>query len=236
VEKHYSIGFTYKASDQVEVTGTYMHAASNNQTACSQNIVDCVQIGMHQNVFGLTFGWIPDGGDATGYGDGDWAGIDLTGLYAGFSFGQSKYRDIDAAWANTRSEGWKAYLGYEFNRYLALEGGYVNLNDMTAVDGVMNTNIATDAWALGAVARLPLTDSLSVFGKVGAAYMLADIAEKNFATGEFRRSGDDDFEPNYGVGASYAVLDNIDVRAEWERFERKDLDIDLMTAGVTLKF
>jgi long-chain fatty acid transport protein len=238
VEKHYSVGFSYLANDNLEVSGTYMYAASHSQSACGQNIVNCASFNMHQNVFGITFGWLLDPATTTvaGYGDGDWAGIDFDGLYAGFSFGQSRYRDIAADSANTRSEGWKAYLGYEFNRYFALEGGYVNLNDMTAVAGVMNTNIATDAWALGAVARLPVTERMSVFGKVGTAYMLADIKEKNVATGEFRRSGDDDFEPNYGAGVSYAVLDNIDVRAEWERFERKDLDIDLMTAGVALKF
>jgi opacity protein-like surface antigen len=38
------------------------------------------------------------------------------------------------------------------------------------------------------------------------------------------------------VGVSYALLDNLNLRAEWERFDRKDLDIDLVTAGMALKF
>ena len=32
------------------------------------------------------------------------------------------------------------------------------------------------------------------------------------------------------------LLDNLNLRAEWERFDRKDLNIDLMTAGLVVKF
>ena len=51
-----------------------------------------------------------------------------------------------------------------------------------------------------------------------------------------KRTGDDSYEPNYGVGVSYALLDNLNLRAEWERFDRKDYDIDLMTAGIAVEF
>src|SRR5574340_449887 len=240
VEKHYSVGFTYKANENLEVTGTYMYAASNSQTACNQNILDCVEIGMHQNVFGVTFGWVLDPG-LEEYGEADMAAIKFDGWYAGLGIGQSHYTDVDADSANTRSEGWKAYAGYAFNKYLSVEGGYVNLNDMTAHTGAVTTNIDTDAWTLGAVVSYPVTDKFSVMGKLGAAYMLADISvtdgvKAGFFGPDAVTSGDDDYEPNYGVGVSYALLDNLNLRAEWERFDRKDYDIDLVTAGMALKF
>lgn len=249
VEKHYSLGFTYKPNDMLEVTGTYMYVASNNQTACNQNIVDCVQIGMHQNVFGLSLGWVLDASPAAmeEYGEGDWDGINFDGWYAGFGFGQSKYRDvasyIDAqvgpqtapTTANTRSEGWKVYTGYQFNKYLGVEGGYANLNDMTATTGTLRTNVRSDAWTLAAVGTLPVTDKLSVIGKVGAAYVLSETKAKA-GTALTVTSGDDSYEPYYGVGVSYALLDNMSLRAEWERFDRENLEIDLMTAGFVVKF
>lgn len=237
VEEHYSLGFSYRANDMLEVTGTYMHAASHSQSACNQNIVDCASFNMHQNVFGITFGWVLDPGanSFADYGDANMGPIDFDGLYAGFSFGQSKYKDVDADSANTRTEGWKAILGYAFNDYFALEGAYVNLNDMTATSGTARTNIATDAWALGAVVSYPVTSRFSVMGKLGAAYMLADIKTKEGAALTVR-SGDDGYEPNYGLGASYAVLRNLDARVEWERFERDEYDIDLVTAGAVLRF
>jgi long-chain fatty acid transport protein len=237
VERHYSVGFTYKANENLEVSGTYMYVAPNTQKACEQNILDCVEIGMHQNVFGMSLAWVLDPSEKSmeEYGEDDWAGINFDGWYGGFNFGQSKYRGVEEDTANTRTEGWKVYGGYQFNKYVGVEGGYVNLNDMTGTTGAVVTNIDTDAWALGAVLSYPVTDKLSVMGKLGAAYMLADTDTKNGALVTVR-SGDDAFEPNYGVGVSYALLDFLSVRAEWERFDRDDHDIDLMTAGMVMKF
>jgi long-chain fatty acid transport protein len=237
VEKHYSVGFTYRANENLEVTGTYIYVAPNNQRACEQNIVECVQIGMHQNVFGLTFGWVLDPGPVAldEYGESDWAGIDFDGWYGGFSFGQSRYRDLKGESANTRSEGWKVYGGYQLNDYLGIEGGYVNLNDGTARTGAVVTNQDTDAWTLGAVLSYPVTPSLSVMGKVGAAYMLTDINIKD-GSNPTVRAGSDGYQPNYGVGVRYALLDFLKVRAEWERFHRDEGTVDLMSAGLQMDF
>lgn len=243
VEHHYSAGFTYKANDTLEVTGTYLYAAPNGQTACNQNIVDCASFNMHQNLFALSLGWVLDPGPKSldEYGESNWDGINFDGWYGGFNFGQSKYRGVDADTANTNTEGWKVYGGYQFNKYLGVEGGYVNLNDMTARTGTVTTNVDTDAWALGAVLSYPVTEKFSVMGKLGAAYMLADINTKNPAAllpadRLTKRTGDDSYEPNYGVGVSYALLDFLSLRAEWERFDRKEYDIDLMSAGIAMKF
>ena len=239
-ERHYSVGFTYRASEELEITGAYMYAASNPQKSpLQQNIVGAATIDMHQNLFGLTLGWVLDPGPVAleEYGEGDWAGINFDGWYGGLGIGQSNYQDIDAPSANTRSEGWKAYAGYAFNKYLAVEGGYVNLNDMTATDGSATTKVATDAWALGAVLSYPVTEKFSVIGKLGAAYMLSDIKVKDgVGAPDTVATGDDDYEPNYGVGIAYALLDNLSLRAEWERFDRSDFDIDLVSAGAVLKF
>lgn len=256
VERHYSVGFTYKANDNLEVTGTYMYVAGNNQKACNQNIVDCVEIGMHQNVFGLSLSWVldPSVKSMEEFGEAEWAGINFDGWYAGFGFGQSKYRGVSSyvnaevgpqtapTTANTRSEGWKVYAGYQFNKYLGAEGGYANLNDASATTGRRLTKIDNEAWTLAAVGTLPITNKLSVIGKLGAAYMLADISTTNPAAplpaaNRLRKTtGDDSYEPYYGVGVSYALFDNMSLRAEWERFDRKDLNIDLMTAGFAVKF
>lgn len=257
VEKHYSLGFTYKASEELEITGTYMYVAANNQRAINQNIVGGVEIGMHQNLYAVSLGWVLDPGvGASEYGDGDWDGIDFSGFYGGFGFGQSRYRGVDSyiqtqlqqpgatvTSSNTRTEGWKVYGGYQFNDYLGVEGGYANLNDMQASGalpvGTHGTSVDTDAWTLAAVGTLPLTEKVSLLGKVGAAYMLTDIRDKRSTYPQAQPSkyiGDDSFEPYYGVGVSYAVFDNFSLRAEWERFDRKDLDIDLLTAGMVVKF
>lgn len=264
VEDHYSLGFTYRANDNLEVTGTYLYAAPHSQRALHQNIVGAVDIGMHQNVFGVTFGWVLDPGarEMEEYGDGNWGGINFDGWYAGLGVGQSHYRDvassIDSAVASAGgtstttsvsplSEGWKVYGGYQFNKYLAIEGGYTNLNDAHAVTtitapsaGTLRTNVATDAWSLALVGTLPLTDKFSLMGKAGAAYVLPDVTTKASGSGSGTMAsaaiGHDSYRPVYGVGASYALLDNLNLRAEYERFDLKHINVDLLTAGVAMTF
>lgn len=53
VEQHYSVGFTYKLDQDMELTGNYMYAEGRSQQACGQNIIDCAKLYMHQNYFGL---------------------------------------------------------------------------------------------------------------------------------------------------------------------------------------
>lgn len=250
VERHYSVGFTYRANENLEVTGSYMYAASHSQKNINQSILGGVEFDMHQNMLGMTFGWVldPGPGELEEYGDGNWSGINFDGWYAGLGVGQSQYRGAasyinatvqpigaTSTSASTRSEGWKAYTGYQFNTYLGVEGGYANLNDMTARTGSLRTNVRSDAWTLAAVGTYPLTDKISVNAKLGAAYILSLTKAKNGAA-LTRRIGDDGYDPYYGVGISYALFDNLSLRADWDRFDRKHLNIDLITAGLAVKF
>lgn len=238
VERHYSVGFTYRPSEELEVTGMYMYVASNSQCSPNrQNIIGSACVNMHQNVFGLSLGWVLDPGPGAldEYGETNWDGINFDGWYAGFGFGQSKYRDFAATNANTRTEGWKVYSGYQFNKYLGAEGGYANLNDLTATTGTTRTETESNAWSLAAIGSYPLTDKFSVMARLGAAYVQTSTSTK-VGTALAQRSGDDGYQPYYGLGVKYALLDNVDLRAEWERFDLDDYNIDLMTAGFAVKF
>ncbi len=281
-EEHYSVGFTYKPNEMLEVTGTYMYAVPHSQQAIDQNILGGVELGMHQNMFALSLGWVLDPGlmdygdtpsEPINFGSGD------QGFYAGFGFGQSTTKGwstsniiadlaarpegITAVATNSgdnKSEGWKVFAGYQFNRYFALEGGFVDLGDadsryrVTAVaapvapavasdyTGTLNSTIENDAWVLAAKASLPLTDSFAVFAKLGAANWSSNVRTsrvtinvKPLLSGERGAEGVDVY---YGLGASYELVkDLLTLRAEWERFDNVDgYDIDLMTGGFTVKF
>jgi long-subunit fatty acid transport protein len=268
VEQHYSLGFTYKPSDELEVTGSYMYVPSASQNSPpNQNLVGQANINMHQNLFAITLGWVLDPGPVamSEYGDDEMSAIDFTGWYAGFGFGQSQYQGVESSLdseqaavgktsttsASTRSEGWKVYTGFQFNKYFGVEAGYANLNDMNATTTItapapaprtIQTKVDADAWTLAAVGTYPVTDKLSVMAKLGAAYVLTDKSTKLSGVGVTSvkglavSSGDDGYEPLYGVGASYALFDSFKLRAEWERFDLKDINIDLLTAGFTVAF
>lgn len=276
VEKNYSVGFTYKPNEMLEVTGTYVYGAPNTQKAIDQNILGGVEIGMHQNLFALSFGWVLDPG-VTDYGDTPSDPINFgsgdRGLYAGFSFGGSRVGGWEAADFNaqlvalgenpnsaTAEEtdiGWKVYAGYQFNKYLALEGGFVDFNDVKATvvytgagapRGQSYFTSENDAWMLAAVGTLPVTKNISAFAKLGASHWSSNqrVSSHNLNDQMITNAGypqtdtvTDGVDLYYGLGASYALLDNLALRLEWERFkfDAPHIDhIDLTTAGVALKF
>lgn len=262
VEKHYSIGFTYKANDNLELTGTYMYAASHGQSRCDQNIVDCASFNMHQNVFAISAGWVLDPGK-TDYGDTPSSAKDYefgtTNFYAGIGIGQARIDDWSDFVASDlsslgltgttnvddRSMGVKLYGGYKFNKYFALEGGFVDFNDTKASASITAPGAGTayytsenDAWTLAAVGTLPVTKNISLLAKVGGAHWSSNIRAHGTGSGAVAAgvAKNSDVDVFYGVGASYALMDNIDVRGEWERYDFDGTDVDLLTAGLAIRF
>ena len=276
-DTHYTLGFTYKATDELEITGTYVRVPERDMHSPDQrqNVVGSWDIGMHQQMFALSLGWILDPGKMD-YGDAPMDPISFAGWYFGFGAGQDKGKDwygskfVSSFAANgvtatqTSSDetdlGIKVFSGYRFNKYLALEGGFVQFNNFkaTGTASIFDSNIGADlvgasyetdknnAWTLAGVGTWPVTNSFSVFGKVGAANWKRikniwypdptsgfSCPDCNVARISSIDRGTDAY---YGVGVSYAILDNVDVRGEYERFDLGGPKIDLMTAGAAVKF
>jgi long-chain fatty acid transport protein len=268
-EKHYSVGFTYKATDELEITGTYMRAPESSQQSPNfrQNVVGTVDIGMHQQLFALSLGWILDPG-ASNYGEDAMDPISFAGWYFGFGVGQDTGKDWNAARftssyaaqgvtgiqtsADNSDVGYKVFAGYQFNQYFALEGGFSLLGNYTAngtgstpATGALYQTVDNNTWTFAAVGTLPVTKNFAVFGKLGANFWdsytttyITDTAECGNGRCSSTRTWDTDrgTDPYYGVGASYALMDNVDVRGEYERYDFGGSNIDFLSAGLAVKF
>lgn len=270
-EKHYTVGFTYKATEELEITGTYMHAPMTSQQSPNlrQNVVGAVDIGMEQNMVALSLGWILDPGE-TNYGDTPMDALSFSGWYFGFGMGgdygrdwgdASRFASSLAALGFTASQtssddsdmGVKVFGGYQLTKHLALEGGYAQFNNYTAsgpITGSTATPPAVSAyqtednntWALAAVGTLPLTKDLSVFGKLGAnnwkktTNTVITSENATLKTVERISSIERGIDPFYGVGVSYALMDGLLVRAEYERYDFGGPKIDFLSAGMAVKF
>jgi len=263
-EKHYTVGFTYKATDELEITGTYMLAPNTSMQSpnLKQNVVGAVDIGMEQQMFALSLGWVLDPGE-TSYGDDVMEPLSFAGWYFGFSMGQGhgRYWDKDvfipslAAQGVTATQtssvvtdmGFKGFGGYQFNKYLGLEGGYTQFNNYTAhstvsapaPDVLAYQTSDSNAWALAAVGTLPLTKDIAVFGKLGVDnWKLTSNTYVYEADGSFTRTSSIDrgYGPYYGAGASFALMENLVIRGEYERYDLGEANIDFLSAGVVVKF
>lgn len=197
VEKHYTAGFTYKPTDELEITGSYMHVPEKSQVSPpNQNIVGMAAVGMSQRVYGLSLGWVLDPGQSGDqYGEGS-VDSEPWGFYAGMSLAGTDNKDWNSSSINsdlaasgitatseidnTDANGniaWKLFGGYEINRFFAVETGYMAFQDVYAnvsatapTVGTARLGLQTEAWMLAAKGTYPVSENFSLFAKLGANF------------------------------------------------------------------
>lgn len=155
--------------------------------------------------------------------------------------------------------GWKAYLGYRFSRFLALEGGYADLGEASFTTTIVSapapisaltpfpihaTATAKGVFIAGLV-HLPVTDRFSIFGKAGAFRWQAKFTERIPGTDITRVSrSEEKVDALYGAGLQLQFTKAVGARLEWERFKdvgegiggREGRDVDFVSAGVVFQF
>ncbi|MEK8090838.1 outer membrane beta-barrel protein [Thermithiobacillus plumbiphilus] len=149
---------------------------------------------------------------------------------------------------DNRDLGYKIQAGYQFNRYLALEGGYFNLGKFsytanTVPAGTLNGNIRIQGINLDAVGMLPLTQRFSALGRIGVNHAQSRDSFTGTGAVQVLDSNPRKTDTNYkfGVGVQYALNDALAMRAEAERYRIDDAvgnkgDVDLFSLGLIYRF
>ena len=150
---------------------------------------------------------------------------------------------------NDHDTGYKVFGGYQFNRYLALEGGYFNLGklDFTAYTlppGTLNGSLKTQGLNLDLVGLLPITPKFSAFARAGVTRArTSDAFSGTGAVAALNPEPADKraWNAKAGVGLQYQINETFGLRAELERYRITDAinvrgDIDLLSAGLVIRF
>ncbi|WP_293234481.1 outer membrane beta-barrel protein [Paludibacterium sp.] len=150
---------------------------------------------------------------------------------------------------NDTDTAYKLQLGYQLNRYFAIEGGYVDLGKASYSIAGTGSQGSLEYKASGvnavAVGILPLNDQFSVFGKVGG--IVARVEGSGATSGSGVRiwsnnPSSTDLKGTWGVGVNWDVTRNVAVRAEFEQFHQLgssntgEADVNLASMGVAYKF
>jgi OOP family OmpA-OmpF porin len=186
-----------------------------------------------------------------------------SGWYTGVSAGQSRAKIDDAkidagllaggfsttAISNDyRHFGFKAFGGYQFDKYFALESGYFDLGEFgflanTLPAGTLNGTIKIKGLNFDGVGSLPFTDKFSVFGRVGLNYAEAKDNFSGSGLVTVTNPNRSKRAPNYkfGAGLQYDFTRAFGVRLEAERYRVDDAvgnkgDVDLFSAGLLYRF
>jgi len=184
---------------------------------------------------------------------------DTSHYYGGISVGQSK-TDIDAAGitagllpgvsaasssSDEKDTAYKLFGGYQFNRNIAIEGGYFNLgknsfNATTTPAGTLAGQSKVQGINLDLVGTMPLTERFSLLGRIGAqqAWTKSNFSGTGAAAG-VSSSKRNDANMKVGLGAQYELSPSMWVRGEIERYriknavgQRQNVDV----ASVSLVF
>ena len=189
-------------------------------------------------------------------------------FYSALSAGQSRVDIDDIDLASLGATGfeskdqtdtaWKLALGYQFNRYLAIEGGYVDYGrfsqsaTITApVSGSFNGNIEAKGWFIDAVGSYPLGASFSVLGRLGTvrSTTTTHLSTAGAFAGALAAAGIDsstkesEWNWHYGLGVQYDFARSVGLRLEYDRTRNVgnsdttgEGDIDVWSLGVLVRF
>ncbi|HKQ29695.1 MAG TPA: porin family protein [Burkholderiales bacterium] len=145
------------------------------------------------------------------------------GFYLGGSWGAYK---VDEGDLDDNDDMLKGFVGAQFNSWFGVEGQWNDFNRLN--NG--GDEFEADGWGLSALFTLPMSDTSSLFAKIGNFWW---DSESSFAGSARDPDGDDVF---YGAGFKIGFNRHFAVRLEWERFDIADIDVDAFTAGIQYTF
>jgi hypothetical protein len=155
------------------------------------------------------------------------------GLYLGAAIGQAGIKDnINTETFDVNDAAYKAFVGWRFKVpvvNLAVEGAYTDFGKPSQTVGAQRVETKLHGPSVAGLVILPL-GPFDLYGKGGAINWSADTTIGGAMTS---KSGTDAF---YGVGAGLN-LGPFGLRAEYERFQIKDIDrVDLFSLSALFQF
>lgn len=144
-------------------------------------------------------------------------------LYVGGKVGKSWLEDAcTTATANCDDEASTAgaFIGYEMWDFLSIEGGYDYLGEFTA-DGLNDDKV--EAFTVAPKLNLPITDDISLYGKVGGAYV--------------KYGSEEDYSYLGAAGIEFDSHENVTVRVEYQTItDANNEQVRAMGNSATLGF
>lgn len=126
-------------------------------------------------------------------------------------YARTNFSTDRAGWSDTSSNNVTLGLrgGYQFSRYLSVEGAVSSLGSVEASSGGSKDKISLGALSASVVGHLPLTERFSLLAIAGIGWergrRRGDVASENKSAAFM----------NLGVGAAYDIAPNWRVRAQY---------------------
>ena len=139
-----------------------------------------------------------------------------------------------------KDTAFKLYGGGFFSPNFGAELSYVDLGELSYSGdffGTPVTNGSVGIWGynVAALARFPVTESFSLFGKLGVFLWESEANDITDGT-PFSSTARGWDGGSFGVGADWRFAGSFSARVEWERFKIDDNDASLVSIGLQYRF
>lgn len=148
-----------------------------------------------------------------------------------------------------RDTSYQVQLGYQVNKNFAVEGGYVDLGEVSYsasfTGGSATAKVKASGINVAALGILPLSDAFSLYGKLGFidAKVKADVSATGPGGTASGSASATKWKTNWGLGGTYNFSKQMGVRVAYDRYDNLGdnnttgtADVDVISAGVVLKF
>lgn len=140
------------------------------------------------------------------------------GVYVGANYGYLKVDGDDDF--DDENDVIQGLVGYRFNQYFALEGGYINFGEY----GSNLSNAETDGYTAGLKVTFPIADRVELYAKGGQLWYSTDYEVLGF-------SGNQDDEGVFaGAGVAFKVTDRFLINAEYTWYDA-EVSVSNITDG-----
>jgi len=140
------------------------------------------------------------------------------GVYVGANYGYLKVDGDDEV--DDDNDVLQGLVGYRFNKYLALEGSYIDFGHY----GNNLSRAETDGYTAGLKVTLPITDRVELYAKGGQLWYSTDYDVVGL-------SGNKDDEGVFaGAGVGFKVTDRFLINAEYTWYDA-EINLDNVTNG-----
>ncbi len=162
-----------------------------------------------------------------------------SGFYVGAALGQSKFDwtiddDLDLKF-DPSQVAWKVFGGYQFNRYVALEGGFLDMGDGRQDVSGVDVSVSATAFQGSVILSYPVNAFFSPYVR-GSAMAYEVDAKATDGIDTFSASGNDkDF--SYGIGMMFTNrVKQAQLRLDWEMADLDGVDVRFISFSAVYLF
>jgi OmpA-OmpF porin, OOP family len=162
---------------------------------------------------------------------GPLAMADDSGFYVGTTVGQSR-QEFDQ-FAGT-GDTFRLFGGWSFNKYFAVEGGYVDGGTQSDSVGNLDVDISSDGFFVEGLAKWPIGAASAPYVKLG--YVFYDATTKLSNGNQSFSDSESDADFIFGGGVEFKIGPNFRLRAEYEKINLPDSAYEIISLGGSWQF